>query len=368
MDKLDQQLKDKDYSGFLKEMEKCAKALEFMDPALKNMVKSIFAEDENKENKPLQDSKMASRSIQKNKKLSEPNSAPSFKSERYSSTRSLFNDISAQESAPKPSEPSSKLISRRISSVQEVDFSDEEGIVAEDEQRSKHSIVSEQTKRFGLSSVPSKPLLEYSVGYIAKYNSVKDLRQLNDSRLAIVPVDSFQAAWGKITHLLLAKESSFGNTAILYAIANNIPLLSLEWISACTKAKSLVDIKGHLFGWTPNKKLFERTGIMICTTAKPPKLTEASRAFAEKEREIMERVTTMMGGTPKQSYHEASILVVQDHLVDWVRSQKAKSEIGTSYHTLKIVHKSWLVASVMENFVKNPDNPKYNLINQLIKE
>ena|SRR3990167_3294246 len=352
-------------------MEKCAKALEFMDPALKNIVKSIFAEDEEKENKPTQSQvrgPTTSRSIQRNKKLSEPNSAPSFKSDRYSSTRSLFNDISAQETTSKPSDHTNKLLSRRISSVQEVEYSDEEKFISGEDKHSKQSIVPEQTSRGRLFSGTSKPLLEYSVGYIAKYNAVKDLRQLNDPRLCIVPVDSFQAALGKITHLLLAKESSFSNTAIIYAIANNIPLLSLDWISACTKAKCLVDVKGYSFGWTANKKLFEKTGIMICTPSKPPKVSETVQIMADKEKQVMESTITMMGGTVRRSYSDATILIIQDHLVDWVRSPKGKSEIGTSYQYLKIVQKSWLVASVMENFVKNPENPKYNLINELIKE
>lgn len=376
MGKLDQQLKDKDYSGFLKEMEKCAKALQSIDPVLKNMVKSIFAEDEPKHSSRTQNissQDQASKSINKKKKMTEPTSAPSLRSDRNLSTKSLFNDSVGNQGFGSSELRQAQQRSRRISRVDEEAWEDEFSPKEQEEMAQLPKRLTEKASS-GLSRVfsqnpsISKLSSEYSIGYIAKYNAVKDLRQLGDSRISLIPVDSFQAAWGRISHLLLAKESSHTNTAILYAIVNSIPLINIDWVAACIKAKALVDYKSYLVGWTATKKLFEKTGIMICSPSKPPRVTQNVETAAEREKDIMEQVIVSMGGTVRKSYSDTTILVVQDHLFDWVRGAKAKAEIGVGYQSLKIVSKAWLVASVMENFVKNPDNPKFNLITQLIKE
>lgn len=376
MGKLDQQLKDKDYSGFLKEMEKCAKALQSIDPVLKNMVKSIFAEDEPKQNPRTQNSgsqDQASKSINKKKRVTEPTSAPSLRSDRILSTKSLFNDGLTNQGSGSTEQRLTQQRSRRISRVEEESWEDDSSPKEKEEtaqvpKRLTEKATSSLSRLFGQNPSTSKLSSEYSIGYIAKYNAVKDLRQLGDAKVTLIPVDSFQAAWGRISHLLLEKESSHTNTAILYAIVSNIPLINIDWVAACIKARAVVDHKPYLVSWTPTKKLFEKTGIMICSPAKPPKVTQNIETAAEREKDVMEQMIVSMGGTVRKTYSDTTILVVQDHLFDWVRGAKAKAEIGVGYQSLKIVSKAWLVASVMENFVKNPDNPKFNLITQLIKE
>lgn len=357
-------------------MEKCAKALQSIDPVLKNMVKSIFTEDEPKQNPRTQNSgsqDQASKSINKKKRITEPTSAPNLRSDRILSTKSLFNDSLTNQGSGSTDQRLTQQRSRRISRVEEESCEDECSPkeleeTAQIPKRLAEKATSSLSRLFGQNPSTSKLLSEYSIGYIAKYNVVKDLRQLGDSRVSLVPVDSFQAAWGRISHLLLAKESSHTNTAILYAIVSNIPLINIDWVAACIKARTLVDHKPYLVSWTPTKKLFEKTGIMICSPTKPPKVTQNIETAAEREKDVMEQIIVTLGGTVRKSYSDTTILVVQDHLFDWVRSAKAKAEIGVGYQSLKIVSKAWLVASVMEHFVKNPDNPKFNLITQLIKE
>lgn len=417
LDKFAMNVKNKNLAAFLHDMAETVKFFEKLDPSLKIAVKELMDDDEDgkentnhkqsgrgrsqkerlgsKELKSVNSSQKASFANSQNKEnecartpikqihgqINEAenedheNSSSEAKNKPRSIARNSRKSVLAEVSTnKKEARNSSKPVTKRIIARKSTKTKVEE----QNSARETSSLSSMNSKKSvsghfstslagGATSATShsQDTTTYYVGYIAKFNHVKDISNVSN-KISLLKADSLLVIQNKIRVLVVEGELK-GSISILYAIMENIPIVGIDWVAECIKTKSIVDAIPFSIKINLNKSLFEKTKVYIYKERSSGNQTQkkstqtsfssTSASLSEAETDLLNSAITRFGGKRITYLNDADKVIILDQDIDRLTLLKNKKEI-TGIFADK-VNKRWLVDCILEGEIKNCSNPLY---------
>lgn len=345
IEKLGEYAKSNDLSSFVNCMTDTLKHFEMMDPAIKKMIRDIFNEDpENNQHAQKDDSK-------KGNSLKNTTQTVSSKQQTSSQIGSKKDHkieekglVSALKSKPKPFE----------------DFKTKKTILPKNikanlaDENSEKYWTTASIKETQRSKSAEKLRAEYQlvIGYVSKFNQVKELNRIQNSSCYLIKADSLLSVYQKVTHLVIG-DNHKGSLVLLYCLIAGIPVVGLPWVVQCTKDAKVVDPKPYEVSFDLNHKVFEKKNIAVYRDSN---VVSRLSKIAEIETKLLLESIVKFGGTITEIAN-ADVLVVLDVHIERLTAAKDKRDISL----VQAVNKKWVVDCILENTFKNPINPIYEL-------
>lgn len=311
-DKLEQSRKDYDISAFLQGTFERVKnlRLEKTDPSFKNFVEKTIEEG-------LSQTSLLDNTIHKNRKIN-----------LYASSMGRITDKEEGEEHGSPSLDNTQIEGQECSGK------------TPEMQRPEYQC-------------------DYVVGYISKYNTIRDLKStmIKDS-VKLIRADSLAKIWDKVNVFLYDSELK-QNLSIVYCILHDIPIVRHDWVSTSLKCQKILDPKKFLFDFDFRRNIFDKLSIMVYSH----KMKVAPSEIITKETELLKNAILYFGGKVKRFYSETDILIVPESLEEKLQIPQVMKELKDAFIT--VVNSKWLVDSIIEGIAKNTSNEAYRLLSRL---
>lgn len=303
-EKVEQSIKNRDFSGFIQTITESMKQLQKTDPSFKKLMKNMFDDE------------------------ADSVGAASSKTEGHK-----------------------KPLRSRQDSMEKIPDRVEEEADSEDKLSRAH----EDKEEILNTTKKLKEKYEHIVGYATRYNQVKDLSLVAADSLYLVRADSFSLAqiWDRITVLVVDADLK-SNLSVVYCILHDVPIVNYDWVATSVKCQKVLDPRKFIHPIDLHRTVFDKLSLMIYN----PK-TKTPSIELQKHIELLSSAILYFGGKVKRFVAEADIVIVPDQHFDRVLSAKGGREV--SGHMVALVNHKWVVDSILQGVAKNTSNELYKV-------